>query len=409
MKSQTSSEINRSQILFFVVCCVFYAFSYLGRLNYSAAMVQFTADKILSPSVAGLISTLYYFTYGGGQIVSGLLGDKLSARFLPFVGVCLSAVCNLLMAVVTPGPVFALIWGVNGFAQSLLWPSVMRTLVLYFPQKAHLKIFAYITVAVPVGTLSSYLLSALLLEFYSVDALFVVPALLMVAVGGLFVFLYPKSRAFNAATISQDELQEKPKLKLGVIAIVSTPIVLVMMFPSFSHGFIKDGLTAWIPSYINSSFNAGSVTSVLVTSILPMVNLIGVYFLTRLKQRVTNNIVLCTVCFSLSFISMLMLTLFGTVNLWFSLLLLAICSSAMMAINTVFVSYIPALFAKEGRVAFVSGLMNALSYMGAAVSGVLIGVLTQQYSWTVTMAFFTVLLAVTAILCFVYRKKDANP
>ncbi len=398
------------QVIFFIVCCVFYASSYMGRLNYSAAMVHFTSDGILTPSTAGLISTLYYFTYGAGQIVSGILGDKFSARYIPFIGVCLSALCNILMAVVTPGVIFAVIWGINGFAQSLLWPSVMRTLVLYFPLETHLKVFAYITTAVPVGTLSSYLLSGLLLRHFDVKSLFIVPALIMVAVGAVFVLLYPKNRPLSRSSEFQNDnaLNSQPlkKNSIGVIAIMTTPIVLIMMFPSFSHGFIKDGLTAWIPSYINSIFNSGSATAVLVTAVLPIVNLAGVYVLTKLKRRITNNITLCAISFAISFVAMLMLTLIGGVNLWLSLMLLALCSSSMMAINTVFVSYIPALFAKQGRVAFVSGAMNSLSYMGAAVSGFLIGWLTEQYSWTVTMAFFTVLLAATTVVCLIYHKKD---
>lgn len=62
----------------FVACWAAYCASYLGRINYTAALTAIVADGVFSKSHAGFIGTVYFFCYGAGQIFSGILGDRVS-------------------------------------------------------------------------------------------------------------------------------------------------------------------------------------------------------------------------------------------------------------------------------------------------------------------------------------------
>ncbi|HCL01214.1 MAG TPA: MFS transporter, partial [Lachnoclostridium phytofermentans] len=48
----------------FFLCWLVYCTSYLGRLNYSAAMTVMIKENVLDSSQAGFISMLYFFAYG---------------------------------------------------------------------------------------------------------------------------------------------------------------------------------------------------------------------------------------------------------------------------------------------------------------------------------------------------------
>ncbi len=392
-----------SLTIFFLLCCTLYATSYLGRLNYSAAMTVFISDNTMTQAFAGLVSTVYFFVYGSSQMLSGFLADKLSPRLLPVIGMVLSSICNILMSILAPSHAYLVLWGLNGFAHSLLWPSLMRVLVEYFPEESRFKTLSYITVSVPIGTLASYFLSATLLKVSTVSAVFIVPAILMIIAVTLFYLFFPKHK--YADLLNSQEVTHHKVKNVPLATILLSPLVLSAIFPAFTNGVIKDGLSAWVPSYINSNFDSGAVIAILISSILPIFNLIGVFSMTRLKKRINNDYILSAIYFLIAFVSMLMLTLFGTVNLYTSAVLLAVCSSSMLAVNTIFVSYIPVRFVKEGRVAFMSGLLNSVSYLGATVSGIAIGILNQDYGWTLTMAAFSLLLIIAATICTIFSKK----
>ena len=71
-------------------------------------------------------------------------------------------------------------------------------------------------------------------------------------------------------------------------------------------------------------------------------------------------------------------SVYGTVAVF------AVVTSMMTAVNTVFISLLPIHFQKEGKVATVSGILNAVTYLGSAVASVLFGWTAEKAGWTGT-------------------------
>ena len=59
----------------FGLCFLVYFSTYLGRLNYSASLAEMIRSENMDKGAAGLIGTLFFLSYGMGQLVSGFLGD----------------------------------------------------------------------------------------------------------------------------------------------------------------------------------------------------------------------------------------------------------------------------------------------------------------------------------------------
>lgn len=72
----------------------------------------------------------------------------------------------------------------------------------------------------------------------------------------------------------------------------------------------------------------------------------------------------------------------------------------MMAINTLYVSIYPLRYEKQGRVATVSGFLNATAYMGTAVSTFAIGMLAEHTSWNITVTIWVFFTVIALIFCF---------
>ena len=66
--------------MLFLLCWLSYFSTYLGRLNYSAGLTEIIQSEGFTKGQAGIIGTAFFLAYGGGQFVSGFLGDRLSPR-----------------------------------------------------------------------------------------------------------------------------------------------------------------------------------------------------------------------------------------------------------------------------------------------------------------------------------------
>ena len=95
---KTKKIVNPSMVrLLFFLCWFIYLASYIGRRNFSALMPQMMADGVLSASQAGSINTIFFLTYACGQLINGLLGDRLHPSHMVLFGALTSAFCNIAM------------------------------------------------------------------------------------------------------------------------------------------------------------------------------------------------------------------------------------------------------------------------------------------------------------------------
>lgn len=126
MKRMRRIESPKVARLLFLLCWFAYFTSYIGRLNYSSAMTAMIQEAVLTKSQAGFISMVYFFAYGIGQFCNGMLGDRFHPGKMIFVGLAIAAGANLCMGFVGGFGAMAVVWGINGYAQAMIWPPVIR-------------------------------------------------------------------------------------------------------------------------------------------------------------------------------------------------------------------------------------------------------------------------------------------
>ncbi|MBP5151437.1 MAG: MFS transporter, partial [Lachnospiraceae bacterium] len=143
------------------LCPLIYFASYLTRKDYSIVMDAIISAEGLKASTAGLVETLGVISYGVGQIISGILGDRFKPHRMIMCGLFVTVVCNLFMPVV-PVTLRGGVWFVNGFAQSMLWPPMVRIMAGMLDSKRYNTVAANVNVAGIAGTIFIYLSSSLL-------------------------------------------------------------------------------------------------------------------------------------------------------------------------------------------------------------------------------------------------------
>ena len=142
------------QALLFWMCWLVYFASYIGRLNYSSAMPAMIGGSVITASQAGFISMVYFFAYGAGQFLNGMLADRLHPGKMIFAGLFASGLLNLAMGFLSGFGMMALFWCVNGYTQAMIWPPIMRIFAKMMTEERKVKYCVHITSTMAVGTLA---------------------------------------------------------------------------------------------------------------------------------------------------------------------------------------------------------------------------------------------------------------
>lgn len=400
--------------ILFWLCWTVYCTSYIGRLNYSSAMMLMISDHLLTSSQAGFISMIYFFAYGIGQLINGILGDRVDPKKMIFTGLFGSGIANIIMGVCSQFAAMALIWGANGYFQAMIWAPIIRIFAEMLDEKNKVDCCVNIVTSQLIGTLLSYLLSAAVLALLPWQGVFGSAAVLLlmmafvwkVGFSGVCRRAAPVTddgQSSDKSCVGQRDMQNGKEAKAGKMSMKTVLLsseVLILLIPVIVHGMLKDGVTAWVPTYINESFGVVAAVSILLTTILPIINLSGAYVAKFIYRKTGERIIASVSIFFLTATAaLILLYTVGQLNPVLSVLFLAVITASMMAVNTLTVNIFPLRFEKYGRVSSVSGFLNAMAYLGTAISTYSIGVLVQNCGWKITIMVWLGVTAFAGVLC----------
>lgn len=381
----------------YLLCWVAYASAYVGRYNYSAVMGAITAEGTLRLGMAGAVSTGYFVCYAIGQIVFGLLSPYVSPYLLITLGLSGSGLCNLGMSTAAPSWMIAF-WAANGVFQAMIWPPIVRLFAESMPLEHQKQACVSINSTTPAGTLAAYAVSAVLLAFSRWNTVFFFCGILLLAIAGFF---WAGTASLRSATHFLP--QERPVHTEKRRSFLPAAGLGALLIPVILHGGLKDGVTSWFPSMLQSSFALRPTFSAAISMILPVVNLSGAYLSGWLDAHYFHNeLKTAAALFSVAALCLLALPAAIQCSLSLAVLLLAITTASMLGVNTMFINVLPVKAGRSSGAAALSGALNAITYLGAAASTWGIGRTAEQSGWHavfrlwISMAILSLL--VTALL-----------
>ena len=340
MKTQQYLESKKYSSLVFIACFIAYAASYVGRINYSAALPDILEEGLFTKSQAGIIGSAFFIVYGFFQIINGFLGDKISPFKMIILGTFLSAGANTVMTFCTTNVSMAIVWGFNGFALSLLWAAILKILANIINYDMRSKACLNISATLPIGTVLAYILASVSINFFNWKYVFYTSTVVLLFSGVFFTVTYILSKKHIKEVEISTPLNNSKKSEQNKNAGKFLPLFLsaglLLVLPADAiHGAIKEGITTWVPTMITETYNTPVAFSVFVSIILPIVNLSGNYIVTPLYNKVFKKDELKTGAAILTFVLIPFTFLIFMKNLpvVVSVILLALGTTAMHTFN----------------------------------------------------------------------------
>jgi sugar phosphate permease len=356
---------------------------------------------MLTKPQGGVISTAYFFAYGAGQILTGAAADRTRPQNQILLGCFGAAAMNLMLPFFCSNfPVMLAIWTANGIFQSMMWPPTLLLVAASIPKQLRGTQMWLLNTSPAIGSVLSYLFSSALLLHFSWGSLFTGAGIAMAAAGFVFFAMSRKAYEGGEEILPADASTGRAKGSAGKDAPRFVPLLLasgagLLIVPVMIHGMLKDGTTNWIPTYMNEVFSLSADFAVALAVVPQVANLLAASAAYWLKKHTKQELEEVVILFSAAGASLFIMLTLGRFSSVLTIVMFAITTMSMQAVNVVVVTLMPTHFARYGRMATVSGLFNSIAYIGCAFSTYGIAVLSQNFGWNVTIVLWLVCACVS--------------
>lgn len=404
----SDSLSNKKSNFLIFLCWAAYTFAYVARLNYNASMVEILSQFGTTKEAAGTVSSFFFFAYGAGQLVNGLLSKKYNTKYSVTAALVGSSVINLSMTFCQGIDGMKYLWLLNGVFQSILWSSLIKTLSDNLADSKLSRAVMVMSTTVASGTFMAYGLAALFsylrlswtLIFYVASALVAVVALLW----------------FIGMSTIQNEKRGKETVSIKTakglsVSAVSVFGFVVILICAITNGFIKDGITTWVPSILKEEFGVPSSLSIIVTLLLPVLSIFGTSLVNALHKKQKDENALNGIFYfaNLIFVGLIILTL-SLKSVPLTLALFGITACLMAAVNNVITSVVPLYSRDKIDSGLAAGVLNTFCYIGSTLATSMLGRIADTKGWNDVFICLLVFTAVSLGMCIasvIIKKKQS--
>ena len=381
---------------------ILYFFCQICRTDLSACMVDLLPDLGIAKDAMGLAITAGYIAYAVGMSINSLLTDRTNPRLMICATMFCCAATHLGIRLLPYLPVMIVLWCVNGYAQSAVWPSIVRLTADNLPAEQQESALRIVSLFQHAGSLSCFLIVPAELALGGWRTAMSVTAAACLTLGLVWALM---RELCTAPQTAQTQKNQAAKLNWQFFR---RGRLFYFMGVACLTGMIRDGLTSWAPVYFSEEFSLNATLSLILSAVLPTAKILALAVHPAVQKKVpktrTQLIVFYVGCAAAACI-VLLANLAGWTLAAAGFMAVMLC--LMVCTDLSFTISIPIQFGSVGRSATVSGILDCMLYLGAAISSYLFALLAQWGGWTATIVSWIVipLIAIGILL----SRKNLEP
>lgn len=354
----------------------------------------------VSHADAGLVSTMFFFAYGAGQIINGILCRKYNARFIITFSLLVSAAINLAVFFLPSFFTLKYLWLLNGFSLSFLWAVLSTVLSRCLSDENLKKAVVIMSISTPAGTFLAYLLGALFTKVNFFNLSFLVGAAALFAIGALWFFSYGKLTSGKTYGKSGEIADKNGEIATAEVlhadenysAEKRNAMITLMFLGVFAviNNLVKDGLSTWMPSVLKEKYALSESGSIALSLALPFLSVFGAFVATRVNDKTKNFVFTSVIFFAVSALLMPIIIWGNLGGFVLPLCVFALIALLMTAVNSVVTTMAPMYMRNFFFSGTLAGALNGCCYLGSTISSYGLGKIADDLSWN---AVFIIIFA----------------
>jgi MFS transporter, OPA family, glycerol-3-phosphate transporter len=380
-----------------------YTSYYFCRYNFAYANKAIKDEFHFTNSDMGTILSVQFVAYGCGQIINGLLTDRIGGKRAMLIGAAGTIAANVLFGVASFWgmlSLFTLLWGVNGYMQAFGAPGFIKINSAWFSEKQRGTFAGIFGFMINLGRLAANKLLPLLLVGFAIFGmihvpaqhwrwLFWIPAIItsLVAVAfAVFVKDTPEQAGYRdlfKGEADHADTDVRAQLKVVFWHVVSNPLVWVIAVAYACTGAVRQAVDQWFPVYFQEVHHLAMTGDQFqwLGYLIPLVASCGSFISGWVSDRFfhSRRAPVAAGIYVIEMLVILVATQVHTVN-W----AIAFFVMVSFTVNSTHSLLGPAAAMDIGgrkMAAFASGCIDSFQYFGAALGMKILGYVLDNYGW----------------------------
>jgi OPA family sugar phosphate sensor protein UhpC-like MFS transporter len=381
------SLFRRHRLRIMIAITLGYGVIYTCRLALGVVKKPLIDAGIFGPAELGLIGSALFYTYAIGKLTNGFLADHANMKRFLAAGFALSAICNIGMGFSTAVTFSVVLWGLNGWFQSLGAPGGVVAMTAWFSNRERGRMYGIWSTAHSIGEGLTFLVVGTIVAFLGWHWGFLIPAIFGLGTAAMaYVLLQDRPRTLGLPTVAEwrnDHYTAPAVQSKSVFAtqlsILKIPAIWVLALSSATLYVTRYAINSWGVLYLQEARGYSlpmAGTLLMMSTIAGMAGAVAYGFIsdTMFKARRPP----ANLLFAVLELSGLLLIFFGPANTTVLLAGLLLFGMGLTGL----VTSLGGLFAVDicpKRVAGAAmGLIGIFSYIGAAVQENVSGQLIEK-------------------------------
>ena len=375
--------------LIYILFYLSYTSIYIARVNLTMANPSLISAGILDTVQIGTLGTAFAGMFAFGRLLNGIFSDKAHPWVMISGGLLLCSLGNVLVGFFPPFICILLLWSANAYAQSMLWGSMISVMSRLYDGSTAKKRTAFLSTSVAVGNIISILFCTWLIVNYGVRYAFIVP-------GGITLVL-----GIAVLLITRDiKLYRGDKKHLSVFELIKKREMRIISIPAFIHSVMKENISLWMTVYVIDTYGIDLKSSAYYLLLIPAFGFVGRtvhQFFYKIFNENEHTVSMLGFLMCIVFSVMLVVAKPSVV---YSVGCLTAIYAAVSMINTSLLSVYPHRYRREGNVSSVGGIIDFVTYIGAAVGAFIYGFVIKYIGYSGMFVSFAAISLIGAIIIY---------
>lgn len=272
-----------------------YALYYVCRLSMNIVRKPIVDSGTFTETELGIIGSCLFFVYAVGKLMNGFLADRCNVRRFMATGLLLTAIVNLVLGFTSSFIVFAVLWGLNGWFQSMGAPAGVVSLNRWFSSRNRGTWYGFWSASHNLGEALTFITIALLVSWLGWRAGFVGAGLVGLAgVAMVLAFMRdtPASCGYEVSgpsasksAVEADDADYDTAQK----AVLRNPAIWILALASAFMYISRYAVNSWGCFYLEAQKGYTTLEAGFIISISSVCGIVGTVFSGVISDRLFNG------------------------------------------------------------------------------------------------------------------------
>lgn len=368
----------------FLAATLGYGIYYVCRLSLNVVKKYMVTEGIFSETELGIIGSVLFFTYAIGKFTNGFLADRNNVKKFMSLGLLVSAIVNLLLGFTNSFYLFAFLWGVSGWFQSMGAASSVVALSRWFDDKERGTFYGFWSSSHNIGEALTFIMVATLVStlgwkygFFGAGII----GLLGVLIIYNFMFNSPQEYGFNV--IKSEVRSEKKEIPTSYNTaqkqVLLMPAIWLLALASAFMYISRYAVNSWGIFYLETQKGYSVLDASFIISISSVAGIIGTVLSGVMSDKLfKGNRYIPAVLFGiLNTAALCIFLLVPGVHYWLDVVAMIMFGTAIGVLLCFLGGLMAVDIAPREASGAALGIVGIASYIGAGLQDIVSGMLIE--------------------------------